>query len=251
MLPSGEWEPVEIGESDADVYRRADGAEYAKCADLAGVGELRDERDRIVWLAGTGLPGATVADWIETDAGACLVTTAVPGVAAADLPASAYDRATEQLAGVLRALHDLDPADCPFTRPLTDVVRQAEDVVRRGAVNPDFLNDEWRAERPEDLLARIQADLPRMRESADLVVCHGDACLPNLFVDPETLAPTGLIDLGRLGTADRYTDLALVTTQLRDEWNADPAPFLKAYGHPDADPAKLAFYLLLDPLTWG
>ncbi len=34
--------------------------------------------------------------------------------------------------------------------------------------------------------------------------------MPNFMVDPKTLQCTGLIDLGRLGTADRYADLALM-----------------------------------------
>jgi streptomycin 3"-kinase len=141
--------------------------------------------------------------------------------------------------------------DCPFSRPIGEVVDQAADVVRRGAVNPDFLNDEWRKERPETLLERVKAEQPYAEKVADLVVCHGDACLPNVLLDPETLELTGFIDVGRLGLADRYTDLALITAQLLDEWDLPADAFLREYGLGEPDQRRLDFYLLLDPLTWG
>jgi streptomycin 3"-kinase len=89
------------------------------------------------------------------------------------------------------------------------------------------------------------------KAAGDLVVCHGDACLPNFLFDPETLELTGVIDVGRLGVADRYADLALVRAQLDDVWSVDAAGFFAAYGLAELDAQRLDFYLLLDPLTWG
>ena len=241
------WTPVEVGESDTSVYRRGD--VFAKCCAPAGIADLAAERDRVEWLAGTGLPGASVVDWSESSDGACLKTTAVPGVPGDTLPPSAHDRAMRNLGTVLRELHSL--TDCPFERPLASVVAAAEDVVRRDAVNPAFLTDEWRQLKPSELLEQVVAERPYVESVAELVVCHGDMCLPNVIFDPSSLEVTGLIDLGRLGVADRYTDLALTTLQLHDEWSADPAPFFEAYGLPDPDPRRLHFFRLLDPLTLG
>ncbi|WP_237771203.1 aminoglycoside 3'-phosphotransferase [Kribbella sp. ALI-6-A] len=249
VLPDGEWAPAGSGESDTEVFRRVDGTAYAKCAPAQGIEELRGERDRAIWLSGTGIPGAEVLDWIETDDGACLITSAVPGVAAVDLPPGKRERAVSRLSEAFRALHEL--TDCPFSRPLSEVVEQAADVVRRGAVNPEFLREESRHSSPEELLQRVRNEQPYAEKVADLVVCHGDACLPNVLLDPETLELTGLIDLGRLGWADRYTDLALTTVQLLDEWDLPPDGFLRAYGLEEPDQRRLDFYLLLDPLTWG
>jgi streptomycin 3"-kinase len=177
------------------------------------------------------------------------VTTAVPGVAGTELPESLQLKAMESLGRAVRELHSV--RDCPFERPLASVIETAADVVRRDAVNPDFLTDEWRLLSSEELLARVVAERPYIEADVELVVCHGDACLPNVFFDPATLEVTGLIDVGRLGIADRYSDLALATIQLHDEWSADPAPFLAAYGLPNPDQHRLEFYRLLDPLTWG
>lgn len=236
MLPGSGWEPVTVGESDTEVFRR--GAVYAKQCGPAGVRELADERDRVAWLAGTAIPGASVVDWIEGPSGAVLFTSAVPGVAGSELPWS--PRLVESLASAVRAFHDWPVESCPFERRL-------EDVVRRGAVNPNFLTDEWRLVAPEELLAQLRASIP---EKLELVVCHGDACLPNFLFDPETLEWTGAIDVGRLGVADRYADLALAVAQVEDEWSADPADFLAAYDI-SADWERLVFYRLLDSMSWG
>ncbi|WP_427885387.1 phosphotransferase [Kribbella sp. GL6] len=248
LKPPGDgWSPVDIGESDTTVYRREN--TFAKCCAPTGIAELAAERDRIRWLSGTGFPGATVLDWIESPEGGCLLTSAVPGVPGDTLPTAAHDLAMRNLGRLLRELHSL--ADCPFERPLAEVIASAADVVRRGAVNPNFLTDDWRKVPPEDLLAEVVAESTYVESVLEPVVCHGDACLPNIFFDPDTLEVTGLIDLGRLGVADRYADLALTTIQLHDEWSADPTPFLEAYGVPDPDQRRLHFHRLLDPLTWG
>lgn len=86
------------------------------------------------------------------------------------------------------------------------MLERAEDVVIRDAVNPEFLLPEQRQTAPADLLERLRAEVPDRvsQEAEDLVVCHGDACLPNFIVDPYTRQCTGLVDLGRLGIADRY-----------------------------------------------
>jgi streptomycin 3"-kinase len=250
LLPprSDEWTLVDVGESAATVYRRGD--VFAKCCGPTDVAELAAERDRVEWLAGTGIPGATVVDWLESPLdGACLLTSAVPGVPGDALPPASHERAMRSLGVVLRELHAL--TDCPFERSLASVIATAADVVRRDAVNPAFLTDEWRLLKPSELLDQVVAERPYVESVCEPVVCHGDACLPNMFFDPRTLEVTGLIDLGRLGIADRYSDLALTTIQLHDEWSADPTPFLDAYGLSEPDSRRLQFFRLLDPLTWG
>ncbi len=89
------------------------------------------------------------------------------------------------------------------------------------------------------------------------MVCHDDACLPNFMVDPQIRPCTGLVDLGRLGIADRHVDLALMVANAREHWasGADGERALAILadvlgaGMPDRE--RLAFHLRLDPLTWG
>jgi streptomycin 3"-kinase len=258
--PTGRWwNPVPVGESGAAVFRRSDGVVFAKCAGRLGVSELRDERDRVSWLSATDVPCADVADWYEYDAGACLVTTAINGILACDVPAGAVPTVVHSLANILGSLHRISTEKCRFDRSLSVTMPVIEDVVRRGAVNVNYLEPGWRATPPNDLLAGLRAELDRATElqSTDLVVCHGDACLPNFLIDPETLDCVGVIDLGRLGVADRYLDLSLVTTTIGSAGMnpqfaaSDADTFLRAYGLSNPDQDRLRFYHVLDALSWG
>lgn len=87
---------------------------------------------------------------------------------------------------------------------------------------PTSYRTRTRVRRSSIFLARVERELPvRLdQERTDMVVCHGDPCMPNFMVDPKTLQCTGLIDLGRLGTADRYADLALMIANAEENWAA-------------------------------
>ncbi|MER8265568.1 aminoglycoside O-phosphotransferase APH(3'')-Ia [Streptomyces griseus] len=254
----GDWLAVTAGESGASVFRAADATRYAKCVPAADAAGLEAERDRIAWLSGQGVPGPRVLDWYAGDAGACLVTRAVPGVPADRVGADDLRTAWGAVADAVRRLHEVPVASCPFRRGLDSVVDAARDVVARGAVHPEFLPVEQRLVPPAELLARLTGELARRRdqEAADTVVCHGDLCLPNIVLHPETLEVSGFIDLGRLGAADRHADLALLLANARETWVDEErarfadAAFAERYGIAP-DPERLRFYLHLDPLTWG
>ncbi len=254
-----DWVPVGSGESGDFVYRRADGHAFAKLAPAARSAELAGERDRIAWLYGRGVACPEVLDWRAADEGACLVMTAMQGVPAVALSGGDLLATWPAITQQLSVLHALPARSCPFDRGLSRMFARAVDVVARGAVNADFLPEAERDMPAPALLARVEAELPArlLQEAADRVVCHGDPCLPNIMVDPASLRCTGLIDLGRLGTADRYADLALLLANAGEAW-ASSAQEAQAcailfetlgIGAPDRD--RLAFYLRLDPLTWG
>jgi kanamycin kinase len=77
-----------------------------------------------------------------------------------------------------------------------------------------------------------------------LVVCHGDACAPNTLLDANGQFAAS-VDLGSLGTADRWADLAVGSMSL--EWNFGPGfdrEYFAGYGvAPDAE--RIAFYRAL------
>jgi len=256
-----DWMAVTNGESGAIVRRSPDGTRFAKAVERAEIANLAAERDRAIWLDTQGIPGPRVLDWIEGDCGAVLVTSAVPGIGADRLSADDLTRAWPGIGRAVRRLHDLDLGACPFRGyDLAARMALARDVVARGGVNPQFLSEADRLLDPEAILGDLEAALPTMltREADDLVVCHGDCCLPNIMVDPQTLTVTGFIDLGRLGIADLHADLALLLANARETWPEESAALLADavmmgadhYGRA-LDPERLAFSLRLDPLTWG
>ena len=259
LLPPelGEWEPVTGGESGASVCHDRDRQRYAKVVSSGRVAELAAERDRSVWLADTEIACARALDWRETDTGACLVTQAVPGVPASTLDADALRRAWPAVVTAVRALHGLATDLCPFDRTLAWMMPLARACVAEDRVVVEFLPEALQHTPATQILEQIEAELPARlaQERAELVVCHGDLCLPNVLVDTSTDQVTALVDLGRVGTADPYGDIALLLATARETWldeamarRADQE-FAEIYGT-QLDPARQDFYLRLDPLTW-
>lgn len=259
LLPGdgAHWSPVTPGESGATVLHDQIGQRFAKLVPPAQADDLAGERDRIVWLRDAGIPVGDVLDWRSGDAGACLVTRAVAGVPADRLDADALWKSWLPITDLVRTLHNLDASGCPFDRGLATMMPLARTTVAQNRVQPEFLPEELHDVPPEEILRDLDAELPLRveQERRDTVVCHGDLCLPNVLIDPDTSHVTGFIDLGRLGRADRYADLALLLTNARETWPDEPAArradreFAEQYGI-DLDVERLRFYLLLDPLTW-
>jgi kanamycin kinase len=77
-----------------------------------------------------------------------------------------------------------------------------------------------------------------------LVVCHGDACAPNTLIDDDGRC-CGHVDLGDLGVADRWADLAVAQWSLEYNYGGDwRDEFFDAYGvAPDQD--RMDHYLRL------
>ncbi|MFC9692358.1 APH(3') family aminoglycoside O-phosphotransferase [Kribbella sp. NPDC056951] len=221
------WIRADHGESDAEVYRLVgEQTFYLK----VGGSDLAAEAERLEWLAAQGMPVPHVveagADW--------LVTTEVAGVPAAEL-----DHVVDAMASVARMLHALPVEACPYRRDLAVTTEQAHKQVSNGLVDLENLEDEYDGWTGEQLLERLRQSRPA---DEDLVVCHGDFTPENVLLDPLTGAVTGLIDVGRLGVADRWLDLAIAYREFCEE---DARRFLSQYGTPLAA-EKLAYYVLLD-----
>jgi len=252
------WEQVNVGHSGAVVFRldASTGTDslYAKVSmpqGLAGT-ELSGEAARTGWRAAQGAAVPEVVEYGEEDGVAWLVTRALPGRRASD-PWRADQRAgvVDAVVDLALVLHALPAADCPFDRSLAVTVPQAKAAAVAGLVDLADLDEESRGWGTPRLLAELAATVP---SDEDVVVCHGDFCLPNILVDPETLQPTGVVDLGRVGIADRYADLALAVRSLAGPLNRQYGPddarrFLDRYllGEP-VDNDRIAFYCLLDEL---
>jgi aminoglycoside phosphotransferase len=247
------WEKVSTGRSGADVRRSPDGAAYAK----SGGGILREdlvaERERLEWLARTDLPAAEILEWDDDEHTATLTLRTVPGVPISDLSGPDASPAAESLGRFLARLHATPRESCPFERWLAVTVPIARVRAEEGLVDEDDFDTAREDRSTQDLIAELLDRRPRAEEleMADLVVCHGDACLPNFLVDPGSLEVTGMVDVHRLGVADRHLDLALATrstadTTLNPAFGGEAADALvAAYGR-DADPWRVDFYRLLD-----
>ncbi|MEV0644417.1 APH(3') family aminoglycoside O-phosphotransferase [Phytomonospora sp. NPDC050363] len=252
-----DWQPVTLGLSGGHVYRLTGPADlhlkYAAESLHPDPGfDVGAECDRLRWLATTGVGVPEVVECDTVDEHTYLVTTTMSGRDASQ-PWAAHERmdVIDAVADFARDLHSLPTAGCPFDRSLRVTASNAGVAVALGQVDLDDLDDErsgWDAQR---LLTELDAAL-RGVEPERAALCHGDFCLPNVMLDPRTLRVTGVIDVGRFGVADPYTDLALLTrsagdTGLNPQFGAEHvARFWWRYGVGEPDAGKVALYRLLD-----
>ncbi len=159
------------------------------------------------------------------------------------------------LAGAVQVLQAVDTTGCPVTRTLDDDLAEAEYRVAHGLVDVEDTEPETFGpggfRDPEALLCWLQANKPR----EEMVFCHGDLCLPNVFFENGEL--TGFIDLGDCGIRDKWRDLALCFRSLQHNISGryaqvpdpcfDPKALFEKLGI-KADREKLRYHILLDEL---
>jgi len=211
---------------------------FIKWSPVDGI-DLRSEIRKLRWAAGY----VTVPRPLRfgsDEAGGWLVTAGLPGQnAVTDHWRSHPATAVAAIGGGLRELHDTAPVDrCPFSWSIAD--RLANITERAAVIDPARWHDDHRHLTLDQAMARL-ADPPSIDR---LVVCCGDACAPNTLLADDGSC-SGRVDLGGLGVADRWADLAIATWST--QWNYGPdweSALLDAYGiHPD--PERTAYYRLL------
>lgn len=198
---------------------RTDDARFIKHGPRDAETSMAAEAERLSWArAYTRVPEVLAIGRDATHE--WLVTRAIDGRSAVD-PRWLADPATavRAVGRGLRALHDTLPVgSCPFD---WSAPRRIANAAARGILVPEAL----RTPPPTDRL----------------VVCHGDPCCPNTLLDDRG-DWTAHVDLGALGTADRWADIAVAA--MSTEWNYGPGwedALLDAYGI-EPDRSRLAYY---------
>lgn len=159
------------------------------------------------------------------------------------------------LSSGLKMLWDVDISDCPVNWDMDHKLAQARynvenDLVDLDNVEPDTFGENG-FESPKDLLEWLYENRPE----EELMLSHGDYCLPNIFgVEDEV---SGFIDLGRTGVADKWCDIALCYRSLAHNYSGryhgqaysgyDEQLLFRELGiRPDWE--KIRYYNLLDEL---
>ena len=240
-----EWRREALGRSSACVFRLEAESRprlYLKVEEAGPFCELADEAERLVWLASRGLACPEVIAHESDGERSFLLMTALPGADLVTASTLLPEERVEVLASALSTLHSLDVSTCPFDHRLDNRLSAAGARMRAGVVDEtDF--DEKRLGKSAFFLF---GELQRLRQTSEnLVVAHGDACLPNFMVAEGRFA--GYIDCCRLGVADRYQDIALACRSIAHNFGEEFVRlFLNGYGLSIIDPVKMDYYQLLD-----
>jgi kanamycin kinase len=208
-----------INELGGVTFRVGQGPFDAEFVKVAGTDDavFAGEAERLRWAARyVSVPH--VLGWGIDGGRAWLRTRALPGRPAVHPRwLAAPDVAVRAIGAGLRLLHDRLPASsCPF---------------------------EWSVDgRLARLSASARARLGPPPPIDRAVVCHGDACAPNTLIGDDGRC-CGHVDLGELGVADRWADLAVATLSLG--WNYPgrrwDEEFFAAYGA-EPDPVRIDYY---------
>lgn len=245
IISGYDWQEITLGESGAQVFfLQGKHNFYLKTAPIPPEFSLLPEKQRLEWLQGK-LPVPELLYFGCDESREYLLTAEINGLPASE-PIFQEDmaRLVEVLATGLRLLHSLPIADCPFDRTLNAVLVEAEQRVQAGLVDESDFDEERLGRTAVEIYQELVTTRPA---TEDLVFTHGDYCLPNILLNPQTYALNGFIDWGRAGIADRYQDIALAARSLDFNTGPDWVSYLfECYGLDAADVAKIEYYKLLD-----
>jgi kanamycin kinase len=218
---------------------------YLKSAPADSEVPLRGEAVRMRWARRNRLPVPEVVAACAAGQAEWLLTEALPGRSGVARELLADPKAlVPVLAEGLRRFHQAPVGECSFPFGIEVALAEVGRRVRAGLVTTADLHAEHAYLSPAAALDELERSRP---DSEDLVVCHGDYCLPNVLISGG--AATGFVDLGRLGVADRWLDIALGSWSAT--WNLGPGwedLFFASYGVA-RDDRRIAFYRLLYDVT--
>lgn len=250
LISEERYQTDDIGMSDASVLLFQD-----KVLKIQNTGhEAENEYQMMSWLHGK-LSVPKVLAYEKDDRNSWLLMSRCPGEAAcAEKYMKEPDRQIKLLAQGLKNLWRIDIADCPSDCRLKHKLAQASYYVEHGLVDientePDTFGKNG-FQNPAKLLQWLYDNQPE----EELVLSHGDYCLPNIFLSEQKIS---YIDLGKTGIADKWCDIALCYRSLSHNYSGayhgrsytgldDQLLFRELGLTPDWK--KIRYYILLDEL---
>lgn len=241
----------DVGKSGAGVYLYEDMVLKIQKIDA----EAENEASMLQWLSGK-LPIPSIIEHICDNGYSYILMNKCAGKMACDpYFMKRPKQQVELLAEALHSLWSVDITDCPCKWPLKRRLELAEDNIIHNRVDVDDVEPDTFGPRgfrdPEALLHWLKENQPEEKE----ILCHGDFCLPNIFLSDSDL--TGIIDLGKAGVADPWLDISLCYRSLDHNYGGvyhgrsyagfEPQMLFEALGI-RPDPERIRYYILLDEL---
>lgn len=251
LILEEDYQTDSIGMSDSSVLLFHDKVlKIQPCSE-----ESENEYRMMLWLRGKLSIPQVLAYEIADDKSYLLMSRCSGKMSCEEGYMQKPDLLAKLLANGLKKLWKISILDCPADWRLKRKLEIAKKNVEQGLVNPDNVEPDTFGENgfrdPEALLQWLYDNQPE----EELVLSHGDYCLPNIFgVDSE---PTGYIDLGKTGVADKWCDIALCYRSMSHNFSGkyqghaypgyDDMLLFRELGL-EPDWRKLRYYILLDEL---
>lgn len=243
--------PEEIGHSDAHVLMFDDMVlKIQPDCNMAA-----NEHHMLRWLQGR-LPVPEIIEEAHVDGYRYLLMSRIGGrYLCADAILDDQHLLAELMADGLRKLWAVDISDCPTSRTLKDKFKEIEEGLRGGWITKE------QAGQPDTYgpggfasPAALFDWLVKHRPTEELVLSHGDYCLPNIFATGHAIS--GYIDVGLAGIADKWVDidkgLWSMWANTTGLWGGKQRPFDRQLFfdalHMEPDDDKIRYYGLLDEL---
>lgn len=230
--------PISIGHSQDTVYRlEAEATYYLKIG-----ASLTDEAERLEWLEHR-LPTPKLLHFEVANGQHYMLTSAVKGqmLMQVDLPIA---RCLELLAEGARMWHNLATHSCPFQWQIAQQIDSARAQLAHQRIDATEFDSQYYGKTVPELFTDLLNAIPDGAE--DLVVTHGDFCLPNILVDRASEQITGFVDLGHVNVSDRHLDLVLASRSIAYNFGSKYIPYFYEHYGAEIDPAKRHFYSILN-----
>lgn len=220
---------------------------FLKSGTTSVADDIAAEYVRLRWLQGR-IPCPRIVAYTSDATQAVLVTSALPGLPAYDyLMAHPVDvvSVVQAIVALLRRLHAIPVCDCPFDATLSVRVSAARRNVIAGLVDEQDFGALHHGMSAAEVLRALERDMAAGL-ALERVVTHGDFSLGNVLVHDGQV--TGVIDVGRVGVADPYQDLAILHDNLAEFGTHAQQALWRSYGIECPDEARLVAHLRLDEL---
>lgn len=251
MVGNERYTPDKIGMSGGAVLLFSD--KVLKIQDASD--EAENEHVMMKWLRGRAPVPDVLAYENECGKSHLLMSKLDGEMACSDYYRNNPELLTDLLAGAMRMLWEVDIAGCPSKISLDKKLEMAEYAVRNHLIDVDHVEPETFGKNGFKNPGELLGWLVKNRPQEDLVLSHGDFCLPNIFLSGNSVS--GFIDLGQTCAADRYQDIAICYRSLKHNFEGryggkvhggfDPAMLFEKLGI-EPDWGKIRYYILLDEL---
>jgi len=217
--------------------------------------ESQNEIAMLKWLEGKLAVPKILYHTVQNEK-SYLLMSRVPGKMSCDKEYLEQPRVLAKLlAEGLKTLWSIDVSDCPITSGIDAKLAVARKAVENDEIDMEDAEPETFGEggfkNPAELLAWLEENRPE----EEMVLSHGDYCLPNIFFMNKMVS--GFIDMGRSGVADKWLDIAICYRSLKHNYDGTYTGEAYEGFQPEllfeeleieTDWDKIKYYILLDEL---